>query len=135
VGVFARLEARLRVFLREKIPASDEIVGRIVDDGRPLETCLSSSVICGLQIIISLLYLHQSSYSNTDIIMNAHKDGWFTEIGAPKGSNVALSILSRKTLHEEQSEYQHIIVFERLVGFHNSANQFTSRSRILRSGA
>jgi spermidine synthase len=47
--------------------------------------------------------------------MNAHKTGWFTEIGAPKGSNVALSILSSKTLHEEQSEYQHIIVFERLV--------------------
>jgi spermidine synthase len=45
--------------------------------------------------------------------MNAHKSGWFTEIGAPKGSNVALSILTKKTLHEEQSEFQHIIVFER----------------------
>ena len=45
--------------------------------------------------------------------MNAHKIGWFTEIGAPKGSDVALSILSKKTLHEEQSKYQHIVVFER----------------------
>lgn len=45
--------------------------------------------------------------------MNAHKEGWFTEIGAPKGSSVALSILSKKTLHEEQSDFQNIIVFER----------------------
>ena len=44
--------------------------------------------------------------------MNAHKGGWFTEIGAPKGANVALSILSKRTLHEETSKYQDIIVFE-----------------------
>lgn len=45
--------------------------------------------------------------------MNAHTDGWFTEIGAPKGANVALSVKSEQILHEEQSEFQHIIVFER----------------------
>lgn len=45
--------------------------------------------------------------------MNAHKQGWFTEIGAPKGDCVALSISVKKTLHEEQSKYQHITVFER----------------------
>lgn len=44
--------------------------------------------------------------------MNAHKEGWFTEIGAPKGESVALSIKSKKILHEEQSKYQHVVVFE-----------------------
>ena len=56
--------------------------------------------------------------------MNAHKAGWFTEIGAPKGANVALSILSKKTLHEEQSEFQHIIVFERWVQNNNNNNNY-----------
>lgn len=45
--------------------------------------------------------------------MNAHKIGWFTEVGAPKGNDVALSILAKKTLHEERSKYQDIIIFER----------------------
>lgn len=45
--------------------------------------------------------------------MDAHKTGWFTEIGAPKGANVALSILTKKTLHEEKSKYQDIAIFER----------------------
>lgn len=45
--------------------------------------------------------------------MDAHKTGWFTEIGAPKGASVALSIRCERMLHEEQSKYQHIVVFER----------------------
>jgi len=45
--------------------------------------------------------------------MDAHKKGWFTEIGAPKGASVALSILSRETLHREKSKYQDIVIFDR----------------------
>lgn len=45
--------------------------------------------------------------------MDAHKIGWFTEIGASKGENVALSILSKEILYEGLSEFQHLMVFER----------------------
>lgn len=44
--------------------------------------------------------------------MDAHKKGWFTEIGAPNGKNVALSIKVKKLLHQEQSKYQSICIFE-----------------------
>lgn len=44
--------------------------------------------------------------------MDVHKKGWFTEIGAPNGENVALSIKVKETLHEEKSKYQHIMIFQ-----------------------
>ncbi|KAG9508804.1 Multidrug resistance-associated protein 4, partial [Fragariocoptes setiger] len=44
--------------------------------------------------------------------MSSDVEGWFTEIGAPKGADVALSIMSKKTLHHERSQYQDILVFE-----------------------
>lgn len=49
--------------------------------------------------------------------MNAHKQGWFTEIGAPNGANVAQSVLVKEVLHEEKSQYQHITVFKRFVEY------------------
>lgn len=45
--------------------------------------------------------------------MNIHKQGWFTEFGDTKRANVALSIKSSRILHEEQTKYQKICVFER----------------------
>lgn len=43
--------------------------------------------------------------------MYAHQKGWFTEIGAPNGKNVALSLKVKEAIHSEQSKYQKIDIF------------------------
>lgn len=42
-----------------------------------------------------------------------HKEGWFTDIGSGTNKGIALSVSVKQVLHEEQSKYQKIVIFER----------------------